>query len=419
MTVKVTVLDNGLRVATDYMDTVETVSLGAWVAVGARDEVPELNGISHLLEHMAFKGTHRRSARAIVEEIEAVGGHLNAYTSRDNTAYFVKILKDDLTLAVDIIADILQNSIMDEVELERERAVIIQEIHQSHDTPDDIIFDWFQEAAFPDQAMGRPVLGSADLVKGVERATLIDYMRSQYSADRMVFAAAGKVEHDRLVELADKAFTSLPKEVSCPAEPLLYKGGERRESRDLEQVHVVLGFEGISYNDPDYYPLAVYSTLLGGGMSSRLFQEVREKRGLAYSVYSFASSYEDGGLFGIYAGTGPEDIAELMPVVCEETLRLAEGASEAELMRTRAQLKSSTLMALESTFSRCEQLARQLQIYGRPIPVSEVIDKIDRVDLDAVIRIAKRINKSKPTLAAIGPADKLGSYDSLAARMTV
>jgi len=199
MTVKVTVLDNGLRVATDYMDTVETVSLGAWVAVGARDEVPELNGISHLLEHMAFKGTHRRSARAIVEEIEAVGGHLNAYTSRDNTAYFVKIMKDDLTLAVDIIADILQNSTMDEVELERERAVIIQEIHQSHDTPDDIIFDWFQEAAFPDQAMGRPVLGSADLVKGVERATLIDYMRSQYSADRMVFAAAGKVEHDRLL----------------------------------------------------------------------------------------------------------------------------------------------------------------------------------------------------------------------------
>ena len=418
MTVKVTILDNGLRIATDYMNTVETISVGAWVAVGARHEVPELNGISHLLEHMAFKGTRRRSARAIVEEIEAVGGHLNAYTSRDNTAYFAKILKDDLGLAVDIIADILQNSTMDEDELARERAVIVQEINQSHDTPDDVVFDWFQEAAFPNQAMGRPVLGSAQLVEGVERTTLIDYMRKQYSAERMILAAAGNVDHDTFVELAANAFTSLPKELSGPAEPLAYTGGEHREHRDLEQVHVVLGFEGISYDDPDYYPLAIYSTLLGGGMSSRLFQEVREKRGLAYSVYSFASSYEDGGLFGVYAGTGAKDIAELMPVVCEETLRLCDGATEDELLRTRAQLKSSTLMALESTFSRCEQMARQLQIYGRTIPVPEVIDKIDQVDLAAVIRIAERIIESKPTLAAIGPVDELESYDQVADRMT-
>ncbi len=413
MSIRITELANGLRVITDPMQTVETASVGAWVGVGTRHERPELNGISHLLEHMAFKGTKQRSARAIVEEIEAVGGHLNAYTSRENTAYFAKVLKDDTPLAVDLIGDILQNATLDEEELDRERAVVIQEIHQANDTPDDIVFDRFQEAAFPDQPMGRPVLGSAALIEGMQRDTIKTYMKEQYSGDRIVLAAAGKVDHDAFVRLAEDTFTSLPPESPHEIEAGTYRGGDVREARELEQVHLVMGFDGISFDDPDYYPLAVLSTLLGGGMSSRLFQEAREKRGLVYSIYTFASNYEDGGLFGIYAGTGDDEIEKLVPVICDEVKAVCENVQDDEILRACAQLKSSTLMALESTSARCEQAARQLQVFNRAIPNSEVIEKIDAVDATAVSRTAQRIFASNPTVAAIGPTHKLTDYDRI------
>ncbi len=417
MTVDVTTLANGLRVATDYMSTVETVSLGAWVAVGTRHELPELNGISHLLEHMAFKGTRRRSALAIAEEIEAVGGQLNAYTARENTAYFAKVLKEDVPLAVDIIADILQHATMEAVELERERAVIIQEIHQSHDTPDDIVFDRFQEAAYPGQAIGRPVLGEVSLIENLPRETVIDFMRGQYSASRMVVAAAGKIDHATLVKLAEDAFCDLPEHDTCSQEVVDYQGGDFREVRDLEQLHLVMGLEGASYSDPAYYALSVLSTLLGGGMSSRLFQEVREKRGLVYSIYSFSGNFEDGGVFGIYAGTGEKEVAEVIPVVCDELVKVSSHIDEDELKRARAQLKANTLMALESTSSRCEQAARQLQIFGRPIPIEEVIEKIEAVDAVAVKNAAAKLVSSRPTVAAIGPINSLDTYDDIAARL--
>jgi len=413
MTIRITELTNGLRVITDPMQTVETASVGAWVGVGTRHERPELNGVSHLLEHMAFKGTKQRSARAIVEEIEAVGGHLNAYTSRENTAYFAKVLKDDIPLAVDLIGDILQNATLDQEELDRERAVVIQEIHQANDTPDDIVFDRFQEAAFPNQAMGRPVLGSAPLIEGMQRDTIKTYMEEQYSGDRIVLAAAGKVDHDAFVKLAEQTFTHLPAQCPHDVEPVTYQGGDYREARDLEQVHLVMGFDGIAYDDPDYYPHAVLSTLLGGGMSSRLFQEAREKRGLVYSIYTFASNYDDGGLFGIYAGTGGDEIKELVPVICDEVKAVCDSVNAHEIDRARAQLKSSTLMALESTSARCEQAARQLQIFDRSIPNSEVIEKIDAVDVAAVNRVATRIFASTPTVAAIGPTARLASYDAI------
>ena len=417
MSVDVTCFPNGLRVVTDSMSTVETVSLGAWVAVGTRNEEPALNGVSHLLEHMAFKGTRRRTAQAIVEEIEAVGGHLNAYTARENTAYYAKVLKEDVALAVDVIADIVQHATLDPEELARERAVVIQEIHQSNDTPDDVIFDHFQEAAFPGQAMGRPVLGSAELVENMPRDQIVQYMRSKYCAPAIVVAAAGRIEHAAFVELVRPAFDPLPAENQVRAEPLNYCGGEYRESRSLEQVHVVLGLDGVSYADPDFYPLAVLSTLLGGGMSSRLFQEVREKRGLAYSIYSFTSNYADGGLFGIYAGTGEDEVKELIPVVCDEITKVCERVDHDELARARAQLKSSTLMSLESTAARVEQAARQLQIYGRLVPVTEVIEKIDAVTADSVVGTARRIFATEPTLAAIGPADHLEDLAAIRARL--
>lgn len=415
--VQVTRLPNGLTVATDAMPGVETVSLGVWAAVGARNETREVNGVAHLLEHMAFKGTERRSARAIAEEIEAVGGHLNAYTSREQTAFYAKVLAEDVPLAVDIIADILQHSVFDPEELARERAVVLQEIGQAEDTPDDIIFDLFQEAAYPGQPMGWPILGRAEIVRNLSREAIGGYMRRHYAPRRLILAAAGRIDHERLVELA-AAFDSLPgRDIGSPV-PAAYRGGEHREDRDLEQVHVVLGFDGLAYADPDYHAASVYSTLIGGGMSSRLFQEVREKRGLVYSIYSFSSSYTDGGLFGIYAGTGESEVAELMPVVCDELVKSADTIEPQEVARARAQLKAGILMARESTGSRCEQLAQQLIVYGRPIPPEETVGKIDAVGTEDVARVARRILGSPPTLAALGPLGRLEPLERIAQRLS-
>ena len=417
MQVEITVLPNGLRVVSDRMEGVETVSLGVWVGAGTRFESPELNGVSHLLEHMAFKGTRRRSAQAIAEEIEAVGGHLNAYTTREHTAYYAKVLKEDLGLALDIIADILQHAAMDGEELARERAVVLQEIGQANDTPDDIIFDYFQETAFPGQPLGRPVLGSAKVVEGMPREALLAYMAHHYGGARMVLAASGRLDHDELVARAAEAFRELPATAPSAPEGARYVGGDFRADRGLEQVHLVIGLEGLSYHDPDFYALQVFSTLLGGGMSSRLFQEVRERRGLVYTIHSFASSFADCGVFGVYAGTGPAEVAELVPVVCRELKRAPVDASEEEIARARAQLKVSTLMALESTSARCDQLAQQMLVFGRPIPISEVIAKIDAVDQSAVARVAARLVATRPTIAALGPLGGLEPYQAILARL--
>ena len=417
MSVRVSRLANGLRVASDSMTTVETASVGIWVGVGTRHEDADVNGVSHLLEHMAFKGTKRRSALDIAEEIEAVGGHLNAYTSRENTAYFAKILKDDLALAVDVIADIIQNSTMDEKELDRERDVIIQEIGQADDTPDDIIFDRFQETAFPDQALGRPVLGIADRIRTMERQTVVDYLRRQYSAPHMILAAAGNVDHDHLVSLAEEALSGVGTDSVSAIEAARYAGGEYREARDLEQVHIVLGFQGVSYGEDDFYSGSVLSSLFGGGMSSRLFQEVREKHGLVYSIYSFLSPYSDDGLFAVYAGTGEEHLKTLVPIVCDELCKIRQTVTEDEVARARTQLKSSILMSLESTSSRCEQLARQLMIYGRPLTVDEIVGRIEAVDADAVMQVARRMTSSIPTLATLGPVSGLETFERLSQRL--
>lgn len=415
--VRVTQLPCGLRVATDPMPEMETVSLGVWAGVGTRNEPREINGVAHLLEHMAFKGTARRSARAIAEEIEAVGGHLNAYTSREHTAYYAKVLAEDAPLAVDILADILQHSTFDEAELARERAVVLQEIGQAEDTPDDIIFDHFQATAYPDQAIGRPVLGTADIIRGLPRAAVAGYLKDHYTADRLVLAAAGRIDHDRLVELAAARFGELGAQAEPDYDPARYDGGDFREARDLEQVHLVLGFPGVGYRDDDHYAATVLSTILGGGMSSRLFQEIREKRGLVYSIYSFASSYSDGGVFGIYAGTGEAEVEELIPLVCEEIMRLPETLDPAEVRRARAQLKAGILMARESTGSRCEQLAQQILVFGRPLPMAEIVSRVEAVDEARLARLAARLFAGRPTVAALGPVGRIESFDSIAARL--
>ena len=416
MSVRITTLPSGLRVVTDHIPHVESAAVGVWVDVGARHEAAEVNGVAHMLEHMAFKGTAKRDARRIAEEIEAVGGSLNAYTSRENTAYYARVLKADVPLAVDILSDILQHSTFDETELDRERAVIIQEIGQSFDTPEDLIFDQFQEVLYPDQPLGRPILGTEELIKSIPRADIASYMKRNYMASGMVLAAAGNVDHAALVAQAESAFAEIGTGVPPTAAPARYAGGERFENRDLEQVHFTLGFDGVPYGDPDYYAASVFSYLLGGGMSSRLFQEIREKRGLVYSIYSFTSPYRDGGNFGVYAGTGEKEVDELVPVLCDELNKVASKITAEELARTKAQMKAGMLMSLESTSSRCERLAQNMLIHGRVHSYQEIIDKIDAVDEAAVGRVAQRMMRSKPTVAALGPVGRLERMAPISAR---
>ena len=415
--INVTRLPSGLLVATERMDRVETISLGAYVASGTRHEQPGENGVSHFLEHMAFKGTERRSAARIAEEIENVGGHINAYTAREQTAYYVKLLKEDLALGADIIGDILTHSVFAPEEIERERGVILQEIGQANDTPDDIIFDHFQERAFPGQPMGRPTLGTEAVIRDMARDTIAGYMRRHYAHGNVVIAAVGNLDHDAVVSLVERHFRDLPG--AMPEAPAAgrYEGGEFREERDLDQVHVVLGFPSVGYADRDYFAVTLLSTLLGGGMSSRLFQEIREKRGLVYSIYSFSAPFMDGGLFGIYAGTGEEEAAELVPVTLAELLAVQNEVRADELERARAQVKAGLLMSLESTGGRCEQIARQLQVFGRVIPTEETVARINAVTLDDVRRAAARLFRATPTLAVLGPAGSVPSVGAIAERL--
>lgn len=411
MAAEISILANGIRIVSDRMDGVETASFGMFVGVGTRDEAAAANGVAHLLEHMVFKGTARRNARAIAEEIEQVGGAMNAYTGRETTAYYARVMAEHMGLAVDLIGDILSNSLFDPAELDRERDVILQEIGQALDTPEDLVFDRFQETAFPGQGLGRPVLGTAEIVKSVPRDAVMGFLRRTYRPGRMVAAASGKVDHDafcRLVERGFGAWTPEPAPEPAPesapeSDRARYAGGERRDTREGEQVHLVLGFEGPATADPDFYPAWVASHLLGGGMSSRLFQEIREIRGLVYAIYTYLASYRDGGVFGLYAGTAPDKVDEVLSVTAAELLAALDGAGPDELARVKAQLKAGILMGLESSFNRAEHLAGQLLTYGRLVPVDEIAASIDAVDNAAMNRVLGRILGSAPTLAALGP----------------
>ncbi|PHZ85623.1 peptidase M16 [Paremcibacter congregatus] len=416
MNVNVTTLSNGLRVVTDVMPHVETVTVGVWTDVGSRHETAAQNGLSHMLEHMAFKGTQKRSAKDIAEVVEDVGGYMNAYTSREHTTYYARLLKEDLALGVDVLADILQNSVFDPQELERERGVIIQEIGQSNDTPDDIVFDYLQEASYPDQPIGRPILGTTELVKGFRREELATYMADHYKAEQMVVAVSGNFDHAELIKHVEDQFSDLEHTRQIPKEGAAYHGGSYLRDRKLEQVNLLLGFNGISFDDPDFYTAQIMSMILGGGMSSRLFQEVRETRGLVYSIYSFMQSYLDGGSFAIHAGTGPEQVRELIPVVAEEMHKMSHHVGTEEVNRARAQMKAGLLMSLESTTNRMEQLGRQMMIFGKPISHEDIVEKIDQVDATAIMRFTDRLlNDNKLSLAAVGPLGHLEDYDKIAA----
>jgi predicted Zn-dependent peptidase len=415
--IRVTTLDNGIRVVSDYMPSVESVSLGIWVHAGTRFEPAEVNGVAHLLEHMMFKGTARRSALEIAEAVESVGGHINAYTAREVTAYYAKVLKGDVALAVDVISDILRNSLFDEAELSRERSVVLQEIGQAHDTPDDVVFDLFQAVAYPDQPLGRPVLGRPEVVGQMPRDAVAGFHARHYHSGSLVLAAAGNIDHETLVALARSNLADVPAGTSEPLSAAHYGGGEVRETRDLEQVHLVMGFRGAPVGTDDYYALSVLSSLFGGGMSSRLFQEIREKRGLVYSIDTFLSAFSDDGVLGIYAGTGPELLDEFVPVLCDEITGLAATLRDDEIERARVQLRSSLLMGMESTGARSERAGQQMLLYDRVVPVDELVAKIGRVDRAALVRVAEAAFSTIPCLASVGPVDAMESFESISRRL--
>jgi len=417
MSVELTRLENGLTVVTDTVPHLESATLGIWVDCGSRHETPELMGVSHMLEHMAFKGTKRRTAKEIAVEIEAVGGDLNAYTGREQTAFYARVLRNDVPLALDILSDILLNPVFDEAELARERHVVLQEIGQARDTPDDIVFDHLQSVCFPDQPIGCPILGTEQTVKSFARGDLADYMSSNYRAGGMRLVAAGAVEHAQLVALAGEAFGGLKRGDAPESSQARYSGGDLRQPDDLEQAHVTFAFPGVTATDPDLYAAHVFVTALGGGMSSRLFQEAREKRGLCYSIYAFADRYRDGGVIGIYAGTGEKEAAELGALVAGEIAALAQSATEEETNRARAQIKAAMLMGLESPSARCDRLASQLHAFGRIIPIEDVIARIEAVDADVLRRFAGRVMaQATPAIAALGPVSRLEPHDAFAAR---
>jgi predicted Zn-dependent peptidase len=420
MTVRVSRLESGLRIVTHAMDELQSAALGIWVGTGSRSEDTNEHGLSHLLEHMAFKGTRTRSAADIAGEIEAVGGEVNAATSVETTSYYARVLKDDVPLALDILGDILRNSVFDPQELKREQHVILQEIGAALDTPDDRVYDLFAAGAYPDQPIGRSILGTPETVKATNSAMIDAYLNRHYRGPAMVIAAAGAVDHDRLVAMAADRFSELAGDVGPAPVAAHYQGGDTREVRDLMETQIMLGFEGLPYRSEDFYTGQILASIIGGGMSSRLFQEVREKRGLCYSIYAFHWSFADTGIFGVHAATGPEDVAKLMPVVVDELERAAEDIDDTELKRARAQLRAGLLMTLESPAARAGQMARQLLLFGRLIPMEELVEKIGAITAEAVRDLAGRIfTGGPPTLATVGPIAGVMERDRIAERFGV
>ncbi|WP_349369246.1 pitrilysin family protein [Salinarimonas sp.] len=410
-------LENGLVVVTEAMPHIATVALGVWIGAGARDEREDEHGLSHLLEHMAFKGTARRSAQAIAEDIENVGGDINAATSVEYTCYTARVLGEDIGLALDVLGDILTASTFDPGELERERGVILQEIAAVEDTPDDLVGDLFVETAYPGQPLGRPILGRPETVSAFTPDAIRAFVDRHYRPGRMVIAAAGAVEHEAVVDAAHRFFGALPEGAGPDAPGAAYRGGERRLERRHEQVNVMLGLPGRSFRDRDYYATQLFAQALGGSISSRLWQEVREKRGLAYSVDAFHWPFSDTGLFGLAAGVSREDAKAFMEVAIDTLRETAASLSEVELARAKAQVKVGLLAALETPGGRIERLARQTLAWGRIVPMRELVERVEAVDLAAARAAGAALLSGAPTLAAVGPLKGLPKLGAVAQRL--
>ena len=417
--VQLTELSSGLKVISARMMAAQSVSVGFWVNAGARDETASEHGIAHMLEHMAFKGTTSRDAAEIARQVEDKGGYINAHTSREETAYYLRLMPEDLNFGVELLADILIRSTFPEDEITREKGVIIQEIGQAHDTPDDIVFDMFQSISHPDHSLGRPILGTNDSVNGFGRSDLNRFMDRHYAADNIIISAAGDVDHDALVKLVETQFADLKAhhhklERSHPQWPVASQARRQIMTRDLEQAHLVLGFQGVSITDQDRMALSAMSVLFGGGMSSRLFQEAREKRGLCYSVFSFNQPLSDSGVLAVYAGTSMDDAAEMIQLAGQELVDVAGHAHPEETKRAVAQMRAGLRMQQENVSSICESNARQMLLFGRVKPPAELLAELDAITEDDIRRVASRVLNSAPVLAGIGPSGEDGWMDEAA-----
>ena len=417
MSVQTHTLSNGFRIVTEHMPGLASASIGIWVDAGTRHETQAENGIAHFLEHMAFKGTSRRTALQIAEEIEDVGGYLNAYTSRERTAYYARVLSADVPLALDLISDILRDPTLAEDEIETERGVILQEIGQSRDTPDDIIFDWLQETAFPDQPMGRAILGPPERVQAFGKADLRGFIDMHYSPERMILSAAGGIDHDEIVRLAEAAFGDMARAKTPVPEIATYTGGERREVKDLEQAHFCMALEAPGYRSNDYHAAQIASIALGGGMASRLFQEAREKRGLCYTIFAQTAAWSETGMMTVYAGTGANEIGGLIDLTADELARAALDLTDAEIARARTQTKAGLVMGLESPASRAERMAAMLSIWGEVPAIEESIAKIDAVTVERARSALASMLRSSPSLALYGPVASARPISDMAARL--
>ncbi|MEM6972416.1 MAG: pitrilysin family protein [Pseudomonadota bacterium] len=414
---QLTTLPNGFRVATERIPGIASACVGVWVEAGSRHESEAENGIAHFLEHMAFKGTARRSAVDIAEEIEDVGGYLNAYTSRERTAYYARVMADDLPRAVDILADIVRHQALDPNEMELERGVILSEIGQVNDTPDDIIFDWLQETAFPDQPIGRSILGSDTRVSGFSPDNLAKFIHDHYRPARMILAAAGDVDHDAIVALAGEAFGDMAGGDVPDRAVATFVGGERRVDRRLSQAHFALGLRSPGFRDGGHYAAQIAATALGGGMSSRLFQEAREKRGLCYTIFAQAAAHEETGMLTVYAGTSASDLPALITLTAETMTQAMRSLNETEIARAKAQVRAGLMMGLEGASARAERLAASVAVWGKPMPVGETLERIEAVDVEGARAAVAGFLSGAPALALYGPVSGAEDAEALARRL--
>jgi hypothetical protein len=412
--VNYSIKQNGLTVATDTASDFESITVSVLVKNGSRNENQQNNGISHFLEHMAFKGTSTRTARDIAEEFDMIGGYFNAYTSRTSTVYYAKVLKDDLEKATDILTDIILNSTFAKEELEKEREVILQELCMTRDTPDDIVFDYFQETAFKDQPLGRSILGTEEFIKKLSREELCDYFKNQYSTKNTIISAAGNFDADKFNDMVDDRFKNFQTKGVSKYEKANYSGGELRVSKDLEQNQFLMGFEGLSYLDENFYDLQILAIILGGGMSSRLFQEIREKRGLVYNISAFSSSYSDCGIFGIHSALDSKNINLLIDLIIQELLSVIEKIDDMEIERAKAQVRSNLLMSMESTTSRAKKLCNNFAMFGRYISNDEILKKVSDVSAVSLKKIAKQIlSNNNITITTLGNVANICSYNKI------
>lgn len=407
--INISKLDNGATIIHEPMADVETVSMELMVKTGSLNETQEENGLSHFLEHMAFKGTTSRTAKQIAYDFESIGASFNAYTSKEVTSYYSKVLKEYVGKSLEILTDMFENSIFDSTELERERGVILQEIAMTHDAPDDMIFDYYYSTAFKDQPYGRSIAGSEENVKNFKTADLVSYRDRHYGAENVIFSVAGNVEFEQIRDLTNKYFTKKQSGKSPNPEKISYSGGCFKKEKDLEQVQCILGFEGISCDDKRRFVMSVMNRLLGGGMSSRLFQEVREIRGLCYSIHSYSDATFGSGSFQIYTAVESKNINAALDAIAIELKKATTSLNEEEMDRAKVKLKSSILMSLENTNSRASANAANMVFHGKIDTPEEIIDAINAVTIEDAQELLKSIIASKPSLALYGNLS--GSYD--------